>query len=308
MRHAFIGAGALGGFFGAKLITSGAEVTFVVRERTAKALGEHGLHVSGATQIDLPNVNFTTDARQVGPVDVVWLTTKTQQVATAITALEPLVGSATGVITVQNGVGTPQLVANAIGAQHVLPGVVHGFLTQVEPGRISHASALNRLTFAEWDNADTPRLQAIRDELTRANVGVGVVDDIWVALWVKLCFVMPLGVLGAMVDKPISVLRSRLRGAFAQAIAETAGIARGRGVAMPQDVVDATLALADAQPEQATASMHRDLVAGVASELHDQLGVVLDWASQDGTDVSLLRLSYDTLVDKFNLGTTQPPN
>ncbi|GAA2181027.1 2-dehydropantoate 2-reductase [Brooklawnia cerclae] len=295
MKFAIIGAGGLGGYFGAKLAAAGHDVGFVVRGRTLGALRTGGLHVIGESQIDLPTVTATDDADDIGPVDAVLLTVKTWQLPEVVYHLDRLVGPSTLVLTMQNGIRTPEQVAELVGREHVAPAIVRVYAKIDRPGRIDHMGGPGTVTTSTWDTTGTPQIEAVRAAFEASGIGSPRVDDIWVDLWEKAVYMIPYGLLGALSGLPVGGLRTTLRAEFAATMAEVAAVGRARGVALSGDVVERTLGFADSMPAQATSSMQRDLLEGRPSELEALGGDIVRSGRETGVPVPRHELLYSVL-------------
>lgn len=275
MRFAVIGAGGLGGYFGAKLAAAGHEVSFVARGATLEALRRDGIRVVGVEDVAVPQVCAEQDPALIGPVDAVLLTVKTNHLDGILAGLPELLGPDTAILTMQNGVATPDVIGAAVGPGHVLPCIVRIFTKVVSPGVIEHMGGPGSVSFAELDNAPSQRVTALREAFTVAGVPVLVPADVLVELWEKAIYVAPLGALGTVADAPIGVVRTALREELAAVVAEQVAVARARGVALPQDAVERMLAFTDGMPAETTTSMQRDLAAGLPNELDGQVGVIV---------------------------------
>jgi 2-dehydropantoate 2-reductase len=132
----------------------------------------------------------------------------------------------------------------------------------------------------------------------RAGVQASIAANIHAALWEKLMFVGPFGGVGAVTRVPVGVLRSQVetRSLLEGTMREVFVLARARGVCVADEAVEKALALIDHSPEQATASMQRDIMAGRPSELESQLGVVVRLAHLAGVDVPLHTFLYACLL------------
>src|SRR5690348_9387159 len=114
MKFAVMGSGGVGGYFGGRLAQAGHDVTFIARGAHLAALRERGLRVlSTEGDFEIRKAVATDDLRTIGPVDIVLLAVKTWQVDEAATSLSPLLGPASAVLTLQNGVEAPDEVARA---------------------------------------------------------------------------------------------------------------------------------------------------------------------------------------------------
>lgn len=293
MRIAVIGSGALGGYFGALLARDGHDVTFTARGQHLDAIRANGLRITGQTEIRLA-VDVTDDAGRIGPVDLVLLAVKATQLEGVLANLEALVGEQTAVVTLQNGLEAPSLVADVVGRDHVLPGVVRVYTRIAEPGVIDHMGGPGSITIGEWGNADTARFAAIREAFASAGIPSPVPGDIWQDLWCKVMFVVPTGMLGALADAPLGLQRTDLRQSLAAIMGEVRDVGLARGVDLT-GAVEQTLAFADLMPADATTSMHRDLDAGIPGELDPLVGGVRRQGRLAGVPTPLFDLGHALL-------------
>ena len=278
MRIAIYGTGGIGGYYGGRLARAGEDVSFLARGDHLRALREGGLWVDSVGEsFHLPSVRATEDPAEVGEVDLVLLGVKTWQVPEACARIAPLLGEDTAVLTLQNGVETPSIVAEAVGRERVLPGTAKIFASVSAPGRIAHAGGPASLTFAEWDGRPSDRVARLREVLSRAGVPVEVPEDIVGALWEKFLFVVPVGGVGAVARAPVGVIRSlpETRALLEGAMREIEEVARARGVALPDGIVPRSLDFVDRQPAAGISSLYRDVAAGRPSELDAWNGAVV---------------------------------
>jgi 2-dehydropantoate 2-reductase len=157
------------------------------------------------------------------------------------------------------------------------------------------------ITFGELDTTQSnhsERLKRLQHAFNGAGVRVEISDDIRSALWEKLLFVGPFGGVGAATRAPIGVIRSQpeTRALLAGAMTEIFLVAQARGVAVAADAVAHALALIDGSPEEATASMQRDILAGRPSELEAQVGVVVRLARDNRVEVTRHTCLYASLL------------
>ncbi|HEY3563218.1 MAG TPA: 2-dehydropantoate 2-reductase [Kribbella sp.] len=276
MRIGIVGAGGVGGYFGARLATAGQDVAYVARGKQLEALNSSGLVVhSPAGDLRLP-VEASDDPAQLGVVDYVLVSVKTWQLPDVIDRIRPIVGPETAIVTVQNGVEAPAQVAQVHGQAAVLPGAAEVIAYVEGPGVIRHLGN-GKLSFGEWDNQATPRTDRLRDAFIAAGLQATVPDDIWVALWTKFLSVVPSGGLGAATGAGYGVLRTHpaMRQLLTEATGEIRDVALARGVQVAADVVPRTLDWIDQLPADGTTSLQRDLIAGRPSELDAWTGAVV---------------------------------
>lgn len=136
MRIAVMGAGGLGGYFGARLCLGGADVHFIARGKHLQAMREEGLRIVGPEPLHVPRVNATDVAHSIGTVDLVMLCIKLWDTDAALDQIRPLVGSHTTIISFQNGVLKDRAVQAIYGAGPVMGGVGYVATTIDRPGVI----------------------------------------------------------------------------------------------------------------------------------------------------------------------------
>jgi 2-dehydropantoate 2-reductase len=285
VRIGVIGAGALGGLLGGMLARAGHAVSFVARGASLAALRSAGISVS------TPDTTFATgplaasaDPADLGPCELVLVTVKSWQVEALAPSLAPLVAAGTLVVPVQNGVEAPDQLARALGAGPVVGGVCHVLAMRDAPGRVRHIGPAPMLTMGEREGGASARLDAVATVLRSAGITAVISDDIRATLWKKLLFVEPFGSVGAVTDSPAEVVRAipETRAMLGQAMKEVQAVAAGQGVRLAEDTAAQSLARFDTMPVGATTSMHRDLVEGRPSELHEQTGAVVRLGKQAG--------------------------
>lgn len=276
MRIAFIGIGALGGYFGGRLAKAGNDVIFIARGATLEALRKDGLRVeSPLGDFALPKVQATGDPTDV--MDAVFITTKAWQVTEAALQIRSAVGPETVVVPLQNGVEAYDQLAAVLGPGHVLDGMCHVMAMVTAPAVVRHSGPKALITIGERSNARTPRLEKLVECLSTAELDTRVPDNIQVALWEKFEFVASFGGVGAITRAPAGVIRSvpEARSLLQRAVQEIVGLAHAVGVPVQRESVANTMKLVDSSPPDGTASMQRDLIAGRPSELEAQNGAVV---------------------------------
>ncbi len=310
MRIAVIGAGAIGGYFGARLADAGEDVHFVARGETLRVLAERGLRVeSPLGDLTLSDVQVTGDPASIGEVDVVIVGVKAWQVPGVAPTIAPLIGPETCVLPLQNGVEASDQLAAAVGAGHVL-GAVCKIISRLEArGHVQHLGAEPTLTLGELDNRRTARLERLCAALERARVKIEIPADVRAAIWEKFLLITSVSGLGAVTRSPLGVLRAlpETRAMLEQAMNEVMDVAAARGVTMRPDIVERTMEFFDGLPEDATASMQRDIMEGRPSELEDQNGAVVRLGRERGVATPLNHFVYHCLLPMERAARANPP-
>lgn len=300
MRFAVVGSGGVGGYFGGRLAEAGHDVTFLARGAHLTAIRERGLRVE-STEGDfvVPHAKATDDAATVEPVDIVLLAVKTWQVKDAAVQLLPMLRDDSAVLTLQNGIEAPDEVAAACGESRVIPGVCRLMSYVAEPGLIRHAGVTPRVEFGETDGRESKRVAALHAALESCKgVAATIAANIQTALWDKFLFIAPFSAVGAVTRSPAGVWRKvpETRALLVAAMGEVVALARNRGVILPEGAIEKTLGFTDRLPEDATASMQRDLLDGKPSELEAQTGAIVRLAAQAGLPVPANAFLYAALL------------
>jgi len=300
MRIAVFGSGGVGGYFGGRLAQAGEDVVFIARGKHLQAMREKGLEVESILgDFVVKDIDASDDPARIDPVDVVLVAVKSWQLPEAARTMRPLVGPATLVVPLQNGVEAHQQLAAELGSGVVVAGLCGLISIKAGPGRIRHTGTTPFIRFGELDNRPSERLERLERAFSRASgLTVEIPTDIYAALWRKFLLVTSWGSLGAVTRAPIGVVREQpgSRRLLEQAMREIYQLARARRVALSPEVATETMAFFDALPAGGTTSMQRDILAGRPSELEAQTGAVVRLGRQAGVDTPLFSFIYHALL------------
>jgi 2-dehydropantoate 2-reductase len=306
MRFAFVGAGAVGGYYGALLSRAGHEVAFVARGSHLEAIQRSGIRVvSGAVGDFTAHVTADSDARRIGAVDVAVLTVKTYDNDTALPSLARLVGPATTALTLQNGVDSADEVAKAVGQSQTLAGATYIATVIDAAGVIRQTGSHRRIVFGECFSpapAATPRVVAIHAAFTAADIQSEPVADVRTALWEKFVYLAPFAAFTGASRLPIGPLWADAdsQSALMAAFGEVAALARASGIALPDDVVPKIQAYATRIPADTRSSLQNDLSQGRRIELESLAGSVVRRAEAVGIPTPIMRALYAVLKPYAN--------
>ena len=303
MHIVFHGAGGIGGYFGARLLASGEEVSFVARGRHAQAMREHGLRVKsplGDLQVAVPSLS--DDPARLPPADLVVFAVKMPDAEAAAAQLKPLLKPGTVVLPLQNGVEIVDVLTTALGPEPVALGAAYIPAKIAEPGVIEHAGGFASLRFGPLRPEQRGVLEAFATACTRAHVQVEMVADMRRVMWEKFVFLVGMSSLTALTRLPIGVVRAdpELRHLLQQVMDETAALARAEGVPIADDFVAKQMTVVDGLPAQAKASMANDLDAGRPLELPWLAGAVLRRSQRVGLPATANRFVAAALGPNAN--------
>ncbi|MBI3368773.1 MAG: 2-dehydropantoate 2-reductase [Burkholderiales bacterium] len=292
MHIVFVGAGGIGGYFGARLIQSGAGVSFVARGRHAQAIREQGLKITsplGGTVVQ--PLAISDDPTALAPADLVVFTVKLPDAEGAAALLAPLVRPGTVVLPLQNGVDIADLLAARVGAEAVALGAAYIGVKIGAPGVIEHSGPFARIRFGALQAAQLPVLQSFQTACTKAGIDAQMPADIRSTIWEKFVFLVGLSSLTALTRQPIGVTRDHpeLRRLLRQVMDEAARLAQHEGATLATDYVDQQMAFVDTMPADMKASMLHDLEAGRPLELPWLAAAVVRRSERFGLDAPACR-------------------
>ena len=300
MRIAIVGSGAVGGYFGARLARAGEDVTFVARGAHLQAIREHGLAIRSPLGDFTVQAGAEEDTARVGPVDLVLFAVKTYDNATALPLLLPLIGPGTLVLTLQNGVDSPDQVAEVAGRAHVLGGTAYIATAITAPGLVTQTGTHRRVVFGEWfEEAGrvTARVTQLAETLAAADIQVDAVPDARARVWEKFMFLAPVAGFCAAARRPSGAIWRDpfARAQFLEAVREVDRVARAAGVRVPPDAEVKIVAYMDALPPEMRPSMLIDLEAGKRIEVEALQGAVVRRGQAHGVPTPIMSTLYAAL-------------
>ncbi len=298
IRIAVMGTGAIGGYVGARLATAGAEVVFIARGAHLAAIRGAGLKVTSPLgDLHINPATATDDPAEVGPVDMVLLGVKLYDVEAAVRALQPMLVPETGVVSLQNGVNAPTVIAEIAGPAHCIPGVVLINGEIAGPGTIQH-NALNSLIVGEPDGSSSARLERFVEFGNKGGLEVTLSPDIWLEVWRKFLLMASMGGLSAMTRVPLGRIREtpatwRLA---EQAMREIVAVAQAEGVGLTEVDIEKALAYVQGVPPTWKSSLTFDLEQGKRLEVEWLAGAVCRLGEKAGIDTPFHRTVLGALM------------
>jgi 2-dehydropantoate 2-reductase len=298
MRIAVVGAGGVGGGFGAALAKAGGDVTFIARGAHLAAMKNAGLKVDGPRgDIHLTPTQATDDPASVGPVDIVLFCVKLWDVESAGQHIKPLIGPNTAVIPLQNGIDAPERLVPILGKHAVMGGVAQISASITAPGVIRQVGTFMRMIFGELDGSRSKRGEAFLELCKKAGFDAVLSDQILTELWMKFILLATNASVMALARQPIGKLRDDpdMRPQFVAAYNEIIAVGKARGIKLPADVLDTMLAFNASAPATMKPSMALDLERGNRIELPWLGGKVVELGRQLGVPTPTHALMYAAL-------------
>jgi 2-dehydropantoate 2-reductase len=284
MRIAAMAAGAVGGYFGARMAAAGHDVFFIARGANLAAIEKNGLKIDSVHgDLHLAKVNVTDDPRNVGPVDIVLFAVKLWDTEQAAEQTQPLVGPNSRVITLQNGVDSVERVTPILGAERTVGGAAYIASVIASPGVIKQTSSFATMRFGRADKRPDAVLQAFVDAGKAAKIDIGISADIERERWEKFIFLTAMAGSTAALRSPIRAIRAdpELRGFFRQLMEEAFAVGKAKGVALDPAYLDSRMDFLMNKVEPGMkASMAHDLERGNRLELDWLAGKVRELGRQ----------------------------
>ncbi|MCZ6473129.1 MAG: 2-dehydropantoate 2-reductase [SAR324 cluster bacterium] len=298
MKIAVMGAGGVGGFYGARMARAGEDVTFIARGPHLAALRESGMRVESPHIGDfhLPQVRATDDPAQVGPADLVWMTIKGYDLESGARAILPLIGADTVVIPLLNGVEVAEDIGAVVGMEHMMGGIVQVSSAIAEPGLIRHA-LMDRLVFGELGGGSSARGQAILAMMHKADIPAELSEEIQVEVWKKFLFLDGVAGLSSLTRKTLGPVLGDpdTRALLAGCMREVEALARKKGVALEDNTVEELLQFAATRPPEMKPSMLLDLERGRKIELDTFQGTTVRLGKELGVPTPINEFIYTAL-------------
>jgi 2-dehydropantoate 2-reductase len=298
MRIAVVGAGGVGGGFGAALAKAGGDVTFIARGAHLAAMKSQGLKVQGGRgETHLVPTSATDDPASIGKVDIVLFCVKLWDVESAGQHIKPLVGPGTAVIPLQNGIDAAERLIPILGRDAVMGGVAQISASIVGPGLIQQVGTFMRMIFGELDGKRSKRGEDLLALCLKAGFDATLSEQIMTDLWLKFILLATNASVTALARQPIGKLRDDpdLRPVLVSAFKEVIDVGRANGVALPADALEKILEFIGHAPPAMKASMALDLDRGNRLELPWLGGKVVELGRQLGVPTPTHSLMYAML-------------
>jgi 2-dehydropantoate 2-reductase len=295
MRVLVIGAGAIGGYFGGRLLAAGRDVTFLVRAGRAAQLVRDGLVIKspdGDLHLAAPPHVLAADLR--GPYDLVLLSCKAYDLDAAMDDFAPAVGAATAILPLLNGMRHLDALDARFGSERVLGGQCAIGATLDPAGRILHLNRMHLLGFGERDGRRSARVAAIADLMGGAGFEAQASETILRDMWEKFVFLASLAGITSLMRAPLGDIVAAGGGDLAVMLAESCRrVAVAAGYPPRDEAFNLVKTTLTTPGSPATASVFRDIERGGPIEADHIIGDMLQrHEALGGGDSTLLRTVY----------------
>lgn len=300
MKILIYGTGGVGGYFGARLLEIGYDVTFIARGKHLEAIVKKGLHLKSIDgDYKVFPCRVTDDISSLEPkFDLIILGVKSWQVNDAAHAIKPVVSENTMVLPLQNGVDNVDKLLTVIPKKNVLAGFCKIYAKVEDYGVINHFFFPPELQFGEISNVKTERILALQKAFEKAKFKTVVPDDIIADIWKKFIFICAVSGLGALTRVSIGAMAKNKEtyALLESSVNEIVSIARAKNVSLPDNIVQIMMGFIAAQPYDSTASTQRDIMEGRPSELENFNGYIVKQGIKLGIKTPVNQFIYSCLL------------
>lgn len=298
MKIAIIGSGGVGGYFGAKLVKAGFDVTFLARGEQLKAISGKGLTIKSILgDFSVENLKATDRITEIVDPDLIIIGVKAWQIKEIREDLNRILHPDTIILPIQNGVLAATELSEKIDRQKILGGLCRIFCKIESPGVINHSAVTPAIFFGELDKSKTERLFKVQKILKTAEIASKISDDIEADLWKKFISICTSGLL-AVTKTTYGELRTlkETRQLMIDLLTEIYLLSQKIGINIEADFVEKTVSLIDTYPYDTTSSLTRDVWENKPSEIEYQNGTVVRLGEKYGISTPVNRFVYYSIL------------
>ncbi|TWT24766.1 ketopantoate reductase family protein [Planomicrobium sp. CPCC 101110] len=298
MKILIVGAGAIGGYFGGRLLEKGEDVTFLVREKRKAQLEETGLKIKSVNGDSRLVPKLITAENAGATFDVVVISTKSYQLRGAIEDIRPFVGEGTMILPLLNGIAHIDVLIEAFGDSAVIGGLCFIESTLDENGAVIQTSPINQLVYGERTGEKTERVMKLQKAFEGTKAEFIFSEKINQDMWHKYLFIAAMSGITAAMESPIGPIRDLETGrrTIAAFIKELAEIMFKIGAPVKETIAQEQIEKINAMAAGMKSSMQRDVEKSLPIEAEHLQGYLLEKANEHNVDVPILETIYTKLM------------
>ena len=298
MTFVVVGAGGVGGYFGAKLAQKGEEVWFLARGPHLAAMQRNGLTINAIDEtIVIPPGRMVATPDEVGKPDVILFCVKSYDTENAASSFTRIATKDSIIVCLQNGVDNEEKIHRLLPQTTIYGGAAYIYATITAPGVISRPGGPKRIVFGPM-NGEDHRGNELRDIMITAGIDARLTNDVNAALWTKFIFISAVGGITAMTRLTLGEILAvpETRTLLEDTMKETEAIARGLHINIQENIVEKMFETLKSMETNTYSSMYHDLVNRKPLEIDAFSGVVLRYGKELGIPTPIHRTVYATLL------------
>lgn len=295
MKILIVGAGAIGGYFGGRLLEKREDVTFLVREKRQQQLRSNGLVVESIHgDIHIPEPKTILAGENAEPYDVVLVSTKSYHLEGAIEDIRHYVGKKTMVLPLLNGIAHLDVLIKAFGTEKVIGGLCFIETTLAQDGKIIQTSPIHDLVFGERTGEKTARILQLEKAFSDTKASFRLSEKIQQEMWHKYLFITSLSGITSLFRSPIGPIRDQEHGwnTIDRLVHEAAAIMERIGAPLAEGAMKATLGKMNEIGHGMKSSLQRDMEKSLLTEADHLFGYLLENARRFGLEAPILSAIY----------------
>jgi 2-dehydropantoate 2-reductase len=301
----FVGAGSVGGFFGAHLAKNNPNVSFLLRPRTLEAVKRNGLTIRSADGSFTVRPPVASDARELPKPDLIVLGVKAYDLDEVMDQIEPVLTDKTVLLTLQNGIDTEDRLIARIQRDCVVGGVAYIYSKIAEPGVIDHYKK-GAVAIGELMGYESKRLLAIRDLFASASIPCHLSKDLRRTKWEKMCWNCVFNPITVLIDDRVAKAldHPEMTGVIRQIVGECTAISAALKVPLPLDMPERVVK-ASQEIRDIHTSMYDDWKAGRRTEIDSLNGFIVEQGRKLGIPTPVneaLTAMIKTITEKEQTG------
>ena len=297
MKILVVGAGAVGGYFGGRLLEKGEDVSFLVREKRRQQLAEQGLIVDSINGSFTLRPNTIIAGESAEPFDVILVSTKAYHLNGVLNSIEAYVGNSTMILPLLNGIAHVEVLQKRFGKDRIIGGLCFVESTLDENGAVLQKSPSHDLVFGELSGEPTERILKLEQAFAGTKANFRRSNNIVQEMWHKYIFITAMSGVTSLMRAPIGPIRETVGGQdiLSRFIAEIVEVTRSMGAPVADDIEITTLDRINQLGYEMKSSMQRDMEKGIPTEADHLQGYLYQAAMQKGMDVPILQFIYGNL-------------
>jgi 2-dehydropantoate 2-reductase len=302
-RIGILGMGGVGGYFGGLLAKAYAEsdsveIIFIARGETQKAIAQNGLKIITDSNevIVFPNL-VSNNPEEIGELHYLICATKTYDIESSFESIKNCITPDTVILPLYNGVDAPERISYLFPDNEVLQGCVYIVSMIESPGIIKKIGHYEKLFFGS-KTASISKLNQLQSILEKAAIESYLVENIEEVVWEKFIFISALASVTSYLNVNIGGILNNPshKAIYISLLNEISAVAAAKGLAIPNDIVAQTIVKLEKTPQDATSSMHRDLLAGRNTEVVSLTEYVVNQGLKYGVAIPTYQIVLEKLL------------
>lgn len=297
MKILVVGAGAIGGYFGGRLVEKGEDVTFLVREKRKAQLEANGLVIESGNGNASLQIKTLLAGEEVKPFDVILLSTKAYHLEGAIESIRPYVGENTIILPLLNGISHVDKLIEEFGDERVIGGLCFIEATLDQTGKVIHEGIIQELLFGERNGEKTERILKLEEAFSGTKAVFRLAENIEQEMWHKYLFITTAAGVTSLFRSSVGPIRDDKFGKqiINAVLTETASIMRAVNAPILNNVEELQLEKINKIGYKMKASLFKDMEKQLPIEADHFFGYLLEQAEANGVEAKTLETIYANL-------------